>query len=304
MDRFRLIYFYTMRIFPSLFFLLFLFSCEVRKSAEFNTNFSSLFSKNVSQQTSIINPEGKTVKARILPPMGFQRVSAAENSFSAYLRQVPLKPHGSKVRYYDGREKDNYNVYIAVADLKIGKKDLHQCADAVMRLRAEYLYSIKAYDQIHFNFTNGFRADYTEWIKGKRISVKGNNCSWVKSAAASNTYNDFWNFLEMVFTYAGTLSLEKELDPVNINDIRSGDVFIKGGSPGHAVIVMDVAKESSTGKTLFLLAQSYMPAQELQLLTNPNNPAISPWYSTDFSGLLETPEWTFRKQDLRRFKEQ
>ncbi len=44
-----------------------------------------------------------------------------------------------------------------------------------------------------------------------------------------------------------------------------------------------------------------MPAQDIQILKNPNDPALSPWYKTDFEGPLLTPEWTFEKTDLRRF---
>ncbi|MBN2610182.1 MAG: hypothetical protein JXB00_01355, partial [Bacteroidales bacterium] len=54
---------------------------------------------------------------------------------------------------------------------------------------------------------------------------------------------------------------------------------------------------------VFLLAQSYMPAQDIQILKNPNDKSISPWYSLDFEGDLITPEWTFKKTDLKRFKD-
>lgn len=99
----------------------------------------------------------------IVPPEGYVRVNVKEGSFGEYLRNLPLCSHGSKVYYFDGREKWNRGVYCAVVDVEIGKRDLQQCADAVMRLRAEYLYKCKAYDQISFNFTNGFRADYAKW---------------------------------------------------------------------------------------------------------------------------------------------
>ena len=82
--------------------------------------------------------------------------------------------------------------------------------------------------------------------------------------------------------------------------MQIGDVFIKGGSPGHAVIVVDMAK-SSTGETLFLLAQSYMPAQEIQILVNPVNDDLSPWYSTKYLDYLQTPEWGFEIDELMRF---
>jgi hypothetical protein len=45
-----------------------------------------------------------------------------------------------------------------------------------------------------------------------------------------------------------------------------------------------------------------MPAQEIQILKNPIN-KTSPWYSVDFGEILETPEWTFYKTDLKRFEE-
>ncbi|MBU0764864.1 MAG: DUF4846 domain-containing protein, partial [Bacteroidetes bacterium] len=251
----------------------------------------------------IINPAGKTIADRILVPPGYERTEVADSSFGKYLRHLPLKPHDTEVRLYDGRVKENYGVYDAVVDLPIGKKDLHQCADAVMRLRAEYLYAQKLYDKIHFNFTNGFRVDYSEWMKGKRMVVKGNKTYWVQSARPSDTYHDFWNYLELIFTYAGTLSLSKELKAVEIENLKIGDVFIQGGTPGHAIIVVDVAVNKKTKDKIFLLAQSYMPAQEIQILRNPGNDETSPWYSINFGEELLTPEWTFNSTDLKMFDE-
>ena len=251
----------------------------------------------------VINSNGQTLQTRILPPAGFQRTKSHDNSFTEYLRQLPLKPHNSEVKLYNGSTKPNYDVYTAVVDLEIGNKDLHQCADAVMRLRAEYLWRQKRYDKIHFNFTNGFRVDYAEWMKGKRIEVQGNSTYWTQAGYPSNTYNDFWKYMEIIFSYAGTRSLSKELKPVDINDLQIGDIFIQGGTPGHAIIVVDMAVDTTTEKKIFLLAQSYMPAQETQILTNPNDKRISPWYSTGFGQELVTPEWTFGKIDLKRFEE-
>ena len=104
-----------------------------------------------------------------------------------------------------------------------------------------------------------------------------------------------------IFNYAGTLSLSKELISINFDSISPGDVFIQGGSPGHAVLVMDVAVNNE-GNKMFLIAQSYMPAQEMHILINPSNESISPWYSSEeIEVFLETPEWTFQKSDLKRF---
>lgn len=246
-------------------------------------------------------PEGMLLSERFHPPAGFQRIPVDSASFGAYLRRLPLKPHGSKVLYYNGAEKNSSGIYLAVADLPIGRRDLHQCADAVMRLRAEYLFEQKDYMAIHFNFTNGFRVDYTEWMKGRRIRVSGNRVSWVNSAQPSNSYEDFWKYMETIFMYAGTLSLSKEMKTVAIGEMWIGDVFIQGGSPGHAVIVVDMAENPETGERLFMLAQSYMPAQELQILQNPASREPDPWYELGFGEKLYTPEWTFGKGDLKRF---
>lgn len=242
-----------------------------------------------------------TIQTRFVVPSGFVRTKEAENSFGDFLRNLPLKPAGLSVLYFNGSKKSNNNVYDAVVNLPIGNKDLHQCADAVMRLRADYFYNQKQYDKIHFNFTNGFRVDYSKWRNGERIAVKSNKTSWVKTAKPSDSYESYWKYLETVFTYAGTSSLEKELNPTKISELKIGDVFIKGGFPGHAVIVVDVAVNAKNNQKVFLLAQSYMPAQELQILKNPNNSTLSPWYSADFGTVLETPEWTFSALQLKRF---
>lgn len=110
--------------------------------------------------------------------------------------------------------------------------------------------------------------------------------------------------MNRVFMYAGTASLSKELLTVPYTSLQPGDVFIKGGSPGHAVIVLDVAVDPATKKKVFLLAQSYMPAQQIHILVNPISKKLSPWYELEEvdSGKLYTPEWTFEKKELKRFK--
>lgn len=205
------------------------------------------------------------------------------------------------MHYYSGEEKSN-KVAAAVLNFDVGNKDLQQCADAVIRLRAEYLYKTKQYELLHFNFTSGFKADYSKWRSGYRISVKGNNVSWVKTTKESESYKSFRDYLDVVFTYAGTASLTKELKQITLSQMQIGDVFIKGGSPGHAVIVVDMAVNPKTNKKLFMVAQSYMPAQDIHVLINQNKSVISPWYDlVESAEDVETPEWTFDKNQLKRF---
>ena len=252
--------------------------------------------------TNIVHKQGQTIATRFAPPKGYTRQDVSTNTYTTFLRNIELKPHGTLVQLYNGAEKHN-KVADAVLRFDVGKTDLQQCADAVMRIRSEYLFSQKKYDAIHFNFTNGFRADYKRWQNGERISIKGNTCSWVKKAKPDSSHETFRNYLDMVYSYAGSLSLSKELQPVDdLKSIEAGDVFIIGGSPGHAVTVMDIAVNKA-GEKVFLLSQSYMPAQDIHLLKNLNNLDISPWYKVkDIKDVLETPEYTFEPNNLMRFK--
>ena len=232
-------------------------------------------------------------------PGNYVRVTAAKGSFAEWLRDLPLKPGKTAVYLHNGKKKSRQDVHYRVVNIDTGKGDLQQCADAAMRLRAEYLFRQEKYDSIRFNFVSGFCADYSKWRVGYRVAVKGNDCRWVKQAAPDNGYNSFKKYMRVVFTYANTFSLSAEMTPVkNVTDIKIGDLFIQGGFPGHAVIVVDMAKNSA-GHIVFLLAQSYMPAQDIHILKSPFS--ISPWYDIDFGDRLETPEWTFKKTDLKSF---
>lgn len=261
-------------------------------------------------------PEDSPKETRAFPkklgdielPQGYVREKVAEGSFAAYLRSLPLKPQGSPVLNYRGEEEWTSDVAYAVVDKKIGNKDLHQCADAIIRLRAEWLYEQKRYNDIAFNFTNGFRCEYARWANGERVSINGNKTTWVKKGKQDYSYATFWNYLEMVFSYAGTLSLSKEMKPVAYKDMQIGDVFIRGGSPGHAIIVVDIATHRTSGKKMFMVAESYMPAQEIHVIRNLDSffwdGEDSPWFS--LSDLVKSNQinfvtYQYGENELKRF---
>jgi|ETNmetMinimDraft_26_1059896.scaffolds.fasta_scaffold19553_3 hypothetical protein len=238
---------------------------------------------------------------RISPPDGWQREPIEEGSFAAWLRGLPLMPDGSPVLLHDGGRKGRQDVHVAVVDVDVGTRDLQQCADAVMRLRAEYLFAAGRADEVHFNFTSGDEARWDRYRQGYRASVKGNDVSWPRRAEPDASHASFRRYLDLVFTYAGTHSLSKELDPVDDPAaVRAGDVFIQGGFPGHAVLVVDTAVNPATGERAFLLVQSYMPAQQIHLLKAPGSP-LGAWYPAAVGDTLATPEWVFAPSDLRRF---
>ncbi len=241
-----------------------------------------------------------TISDSIKPPEGYNQLSVDENSFGAWLRKLPVQQNNDTVYLYNGDKKFNQLAQHLIVDIDVGNKDLQQCADAVMRLRAEYLFANADFEKIHFNFTSGDKASWLDWASGKRPVIKGNKVSWSQKAAEDHSYRNFRRYLETVFTYAGSASLSRELNKVtDPKRILPGDVFIQGGFPGHAVIVIDVA-ENDDGDRVFLLAQSYMPAQQIHVLKNPKF-WNGPWYHAKSSGKLLTPEWIFNFTDLMRF---
>lgn len=221
----------------------------------------------------------ETLAGRIPPPPGFTRIPAALGSWDEWLRGVPMKPRDAPVLVYTGGPKRRQDVHAAVVDIDVGDRDLQQCADAIMRLRAEWQFASGRAGEIGFNYTGGKRVRFS----------------------SGTNYKAFRKYMIGVFAYAGTYSLEREMKSVAIADVATGDVFIKGGFPGHAVLVADMAENGATGEKRFLLVQSFMPAQDIHVLKNPNAADGSPWYPAAFEGDLITPEWTFPQTALKRF---
>lgn len=245
-----------------------------------------------------VSPVG-TVESRFEPPSGFIRIQAEAGSYSRWLRGLPLKEGTGVVLLHTGSEKPDQAAHCAVIDIDTGTKDLQQCADAVIRLRAEYLFSNPAcHDEIEFKFTSGDAAKWSDYREGVRPLVSGNLVGWEQSAVPDSSYGSFRRYLDLIFMYAGTGSLCRDLnvvaDPLKV---EPGDVFIQAW--GHAILVIDVA-ENRDGDRVFLLAQSYMPAQDIHILVNPGGEP-DPWYKTRSTGNLVTPEWTFDYENLYRF---
>lgn len=214
----------------------------------------------------------------ILLPDGYTRTAVETGSFAAWLRTVPLKKDKT-VYLYNGKLKPNQSAQFAVIDIPTGTKDLQQCADAVMRLRAEYLFSEGKTEGIAF-------MDY--------------NNNWYRWTGGPNRIA-FEKYLEHVFGWCGSASLEKQLKPVpSFNTIQAGDVLIKGGFPGHAMTVMDIAVNEK-GHKIFLLAQGYQPAQDIHVVLNPGDQVLSPWYAVNENAVINTPEWQFSPKNLKRW---
>jgi hypothetical protein len=243
-----------------------------------------------------------TLVNRIFTPNQYERIEYKPGTFEHWIRHLPLKSGNPKVLLYNGNEKGNQSAHAYILDIDVGSKDLQQCADATMRLRAEYLFNNGKKDSITFNYTNGAKVPYSKWKSGLMPVPKSGGVDWKTSSSAGEGYEKFKAYMIQIFNYAGTLSLSKELQKIPLAQLKPGDLFIKGGSPGHAVMVMDMAIHPTTGDKVFLLSQSYMPAQNIQILKNFTNAKLSPWYSmSEIDEFINTPEWTFDRDQVMRW---
>jgi hypothetical protein len=235
------------------------------------------YKASITGHAPVIRPQVFDTIVAIPPPDGYERVAAQPGSFGEWLRHIPLKKD-NHVYLYNGEPKENQSVQFAVMDISVGNKDLQQCADAVMRLRAEYLFSQKRYSEIEFRDNNN---KPHKWEGGSDRAA-------------------FDRYLEQVFGWCGSASLSKQLHAVPLKDIQQGDVLIKGGFPGHAMIVTDVAVNKE-GKKVYMLAQSYMPAQDIHIVKNPMKEEPTCWYEVDDADEIITPQWIFYADQLKRW---
>ncbi|MBI39377.1 MAG: hypothetical protein CMF59_07240 [Leptospiraceae bacterium] len=255
------------------------------------------------------NPEAQTIQRiqGIPAPPGYSRIKTT-HGFALFLRNLRLLP--SKTVYlYNGKRKGNQEAHFRIVDLSVGKKDLQQCADALIRIRSEYFWHSNQKEKISFHFTSGDVSSYSKWRDGFRPAIRGSKVSFQKTEGYDASYGSFFKYLENLFTYAGTISLKLDSKPVT-GTVSPGDFFLESGSPGHAIMILDIV-EDPNGKRLYLLGQSYMPAQQFHVLRNPLMPGEAVpgyerygnvWYDIDPGKEVRTPEWVFPANALRRWK--
>lgn len=229
------------------------------------------------------NPLNYQTIGEIPTPMGYERIDSETAAYGDFLRSLPLKSRGSKLELYTGGHSNLQMLNYAVIDLPL-LSNAEQCADACMRLRAEYLYDQGLYSKIKF-------AD----VNGKTLRYQG-----------GQNRKAFESYLRKVYGVASTFSLSRSMPVRKFSEVRPGDVFVyaarRGERMGHAVMVVDVARNPDTGKTAVLLAEGNTPARSLHVMRNWKNPLLSPWFSIDeTASTLHLYPFVFDTDNLRHF---
>jgi len=244
------------------------------------------------------NAKYEPLSGRIQPPAGFKRIAVEPGSYAHWLRHLPLLPRRSPVKSYRGRRilSPRDNRLAAVVDLDLSRRNRQQCADTVMRMRGEYLHAVGSADQVSFRWPNIGRFGFKQWRQGSRPAKVGRRWRLAEAKAKPCAdYACFRKYLEHMFSWTGTMHLQGE-KKVARADLRPGDFFIQGGSPGHVVMVLDLVKNAA-GELRALIGQGFMPAQDMHVLRPAGR---GPWFKLRDRG-VSTPFWqTFRWRHLRR----
>ncbi len=233
--------------------------------------------------TRTSNPHNYNTIGDIPVPYGYERIDGNDAAYSTFLRSLPLKGKGEKVMLYTGDTANYQFLSYAVVDLLI-LSNAEQCADACMRLRAEYLFRHGRYGEIRFNDVNGKTMKYT----------------------GDSSRKEFEKYLRKVYNAANTFSLSRELQQRPLAEIQPGDVFVyaaadrTGNQYGHAIMVVDVARNPRTGKKILLLAEGNTPARNIHVMRNLGHPFRSPWFTLDENAdKLRLSVFRFNANELR-----
>ncbi len=228
------------------------------------------------------NPWKAETVGEIPVPKGYTRVEAPRGSYADYLRSLPLKPQGTRVQLYKGGNARLQFLSAAVIDMPL-LSNYEQCADATMRIRAEYLFRMGRYGSICFRDVNGNNLHYQ----------------------GGGSRKAFESYMRKVYGVCSTFSLYRETKPCAIGDVRPGDVLVyparEGRKYGHAVLVVDVAKNKKGGVAVMCL-EGNTPARDLHIIRNQAHRSHNPWFLLDEGDKnIWISVFRFNAEELRRY---
>jgi hypothetical protein len=243
-----------------------------------------------------------TLETRIKPPPGYSRAPVAAASFGEWLRSLPMAPADTAVTRFDGSISHPANdEYVAgVIAIDIGNVDLQQSADVLIRLHAEWLWSLGKKDAISYPGGPKLLMPLARWEKGQRVIAQGANVFWaVQSKPVEADYGEFRRYLDAVFTWANSASLVRGTEIVPPEALQAGDFFLHTKPPGHVAIVLDIAEKPS-GERLAILGQALSPTESVQVIRPGRATA---WFSLrPGHAVITARSAAFGWDELRRLK--
>ncbi len=214
-------------------------------------------------------------------PAGYHRITVMPQSFAGFLRRLPLHTGRKAVRDYRGQIFKNVadSTVAAIVNLHIRGKKLEQCMDIIQRLYAEFCLQTAREDSIRFLLPDRSILSWKDWKQGWRPQRKSEMFPLKKNARPDRSRRNFEAYLWEIFYYSGTQTAYFGLQKVEPQNIRIGDLIIKQGRRGHAVILLDLA-ENDVGDKKGIFGQGDTPACEFYILKNRDG---LPWFDLNFN---------------------
>jgi hypothetical protein len=235
------------------------------------------------------------------PSTNYKRIEIKSGGFAEWLRNLPLKKKGADVlNYRGGIFKSGQDTTVAfVVDLDIEGRRLEQCMDVLVRLYSDYLWKNKQTDSLKLPLPGGFWLTWENWKNGFRPLFKGISVKIMNSSPPDTSYRSYNSYLRTVFSESHTQQFYHAYQSLERRDLKIGDIIIKKGTKGHAVMVVDLAK-NEMGDMIALIGNGDTPACQFFLLNHKKN---KPWIPLDFNReRLELPLKRKMTWDgLRRF---
>ena len=279
--------------------MLALSSCNVKPNLINNQYANALAQENISISDTENQSNENAIINRFDVPEGYERVTSVPGTFEYFLQHITLLPKDSPITLYNGEIRTKKLHHAAVLDYDVGKFDLMQCADSVLKLRCEYLYSLGKYDELSFSVSSDMKIDFSIWAQGNTLKPNENGkLAYLKDDENNSSYVSFLHYLNRLFTYAGTMSLYDDTKSTDLANLKIGDIFVVPGSPGHSAIIVDMALDNY-GNKICLIAEGHTPAQSIHISNNLGNPDMGAWFDLNEKIILQTE--TFSLKNARTF---
>jgi hypothetical protein len=237
-----------------------------------------------------------------LPSSSFKRLPAEPGSFGEWLRHLTLKEKKTPVLDFRGKvfKSGEDSIVASVLDIDIKGRRLEQCMDIIVRIYADYLWAGKQTAELSLPLPGGTYLNWVTWKDGFRPIFKGIKVTLKKNAAPDSSKQSYTKYLNTVFAESHTQQFYYAYKPVPREEIAIGDFIVKKGTTGHAVMIVDLAKNSH-GDLIALVGNGDTPACQFFLINYKNK---QPWVPLSFDkNQLELPLKRKMTWDgLRRFK--
>lgn len=242
-----------------------------------------------------------TIGSIPLPSNGYLRIKVEPASFGEWLRDLPLKEKNSSVLDYRGKifKSGTDSIVAGVVNWDIKNRRLEQCMDILIRLYAEYSRKCNITTRLSLPLPGGYWLGWEEWKNGFRPVFKGINVKLSKKTIYDNTPTAFQRYLNTVYNASHTQQFYHAYQAVDRAEVEIGDFIVKKGTKGHAIMIVDLAK-NERGDLVALIGNGDTPACQFFLL---NFRTGQPWIPLVFAEeILDLPlrrkmSW----EGLRRF---